>query len=198
MWSASISHEGEGHTRRRPHATRSSYGRRNPCGFEVWILKKKEKYITKGGRGEQMRGKGQCLVINYVAERGGRGEDIRILWSETSCIFFRLIMVERQATCLRSYHASVKTNEQYIISKNNNIKEAEVMDTTSCSQHWYITWRRRPCAKSIWTKKALGREGRTKSEAVEEAEGEEEWLAQGGEPRRARGANSERVKRHMT
>ena len=66
------------------------------------------------------------MVINYVAERGG--EHIRVLRSGTSCIFFRLIMVERQATCstLKSYHVSVKTNERYkIINKNNNLKKKE-------------------------------------------------------------------------
>ena len=65
------------------------------------------------------------MVINYVAERGG-GEHIRVLRSGTSCIFFRLVMVERQATCstLKSHHVSVKTNERYkIINKNNNLKK---------------------------------------------------------------------------
>ena len=39
-------------------------------------------------------------------------------------------MLERQATCStsKSYHVSVKTNEQYIISKNNKKEaQAEIM-----------------------------------------------------------------------
>ena len=85
-------------------------------------------------------------------------------------------MVERQATrsASKSYHVSVKTNEQYIISKNNNLKkEAEAEAEAEILEYYFMRSALVPphegeghAQKSIWTKKALGREGHTKSEGV--------------------------------